>query len=41
MHLLNGGGRQALPIAAAIAAITLGAKAETHFLALFRSRRKG
>lgn len=41
MHLLNGGGRQALPIAAAIAAITLGAKAETHFLTRFRSRHKG
>jgi len=41
MHLLNGGGRQALPIAAAIAAITLGAKAETLLLTRFRSRRKG
>jgi hypothetical protein len=38
MHLLNGGGRQALPIAATIAAITLGAKAETLFTR-FRSRR--
>lgn len=41
MHLLNGGGRQALPIAAAIAAITLGAKVETLVLTRFRSQSKG
>jgi hypothetical protein len=36
-HLLNGGRRQALPIAA----ITLGARIETLVLTRFRSRHKG
>jgi len=41
MHFLNGGGRQALPIAAAIAAIAMGIRIETLFLIRFRSQRKG
>jgi hypothetical protein len=38
MHFLNGGGRQALSLAAAIAAIALGARIETRFTR-FLSRR--